>query len=201
MMKTEIFKSHSDFLGREDKNLNGVSAEFAESHPDFEEDNKSNKGCWNCSRCSRCSDCYRCSDCSGCSRCSDCYRCSDCSGCSRCSDCYRCSDCSRCSGKQGSKDILAIPKVEKLNQKVSIATDGDNSLEMGNWHTCDTTHCWAGWIVHLAGSEGYKLAETTSNEFAAMMIFKESNGKPISPVNFYLGNEEAKAKIDELAKV
>jgi len=72
---------------------------------------------------------------------------------------------------------------------------------MGNWHTCDTTHCWAGWIVHLAGSEGYKLAETTSNEFAAMMIFKESNGKPISPVNFYLGNEEAKAKIDELAKV
>ena len=90
--------------------------------------------------------------------------------------------------------------MENLNQKVSSATDDDKSLEMETWHTCNTTHCWAGWIIHLAGDEGYKLAETTSDEFAAMMIFKESNGKSISPVNFYLSNEEAKTKIDELAK-
>jgi hypothetical protein len=72
---------------------------------------------------------------------------------------------------------------------------------MADWHTCDTTHCWAGWIVHLAGKEGYELADKTSNEFAGMMIYKESNGESISPVNFCLPNDEAKAKIDALASV
>ena len=99
------------------------------------------------------------------------------------------------------KDNLHIPKIENLNQKVSDATNEDESLKMSDWHTCNTTHCWAGWIVHLAGEAGYELARKTSDEFAGMMIYKESNGESISPVNFYLGNKEAKAKIDELANI
>jgi hypothetical protein len=31
-MKTEIFKSYNEFLNREDKSVNGVSAEFAKEH-------------------------------------------------------------------------------------------------------------------------------------------------------------------------
>jgi len=70
---------------------------------------------------------------------------------------------------------------------------------MNTWHTCDTTHCWAGWIVNLSGVDGKKLEQSTSTEFAAMQIFKESNGYAISPVNFYLSNSEAMEKIKEFA--
>src|ERR1035438_6013478 len=80
-MKTEIFKNKFAFLQREDKEVNGVSEEFAQAHPDYEKKNKTNDGCWNCS------GCFDCSDCSGCSRCSRCSRCSDCSG---CFDCFGC---------------------------------------------------------------------------------------------------------------
>ena len=72
-MKTEIFKTIEDFLKREDKDVNGVSEEFAKENPDYEKKNETNKACWNCSRCSDCSDC--CSDCYGCYGCYGCYRC------------------------------------------------------------------------------------------------------------------------------
>ena len=35
-MKTEIFETFSNFLNRKDKDLNGVSPQFAKEHPDFE---------------------------------------------------------------------------------------------------------------------------------------------------------------------
>ena len=50
-MTTEIFETYEDFLKREDKKVNGVSAAFAENNPNWEEDNKTNIGCWNCSDC------------------------------------------------------------------------------------------------------------------------------------------------------
>jgi hypothetical protein len=31
---------------------------------------------------------------------------------------------------------------------------------MATWHRCATTHCIAGWAVHLAGPEGYKLEKS-----------------------------------------
>ncbi len=70
---------------------------------------------------------------------------------------------------------------------------------MNNWHACDTTHCWAGWIVHIAGDDGKALEDKTSTPFAAMMIYKKSNGKSINPAWFYLSNEEAMEKIKEVA--
>lgn len=56
---TTIFKNYSEFLSRADKNVNGVSQEFADENPEFEKENETNKSCWNCSGCS---DCSRCSD-------------------------------------------------------------------------------------------------------------------------------------------
>jgi len=83
---------------------------------------------------------------------------------------------------------------------VLAAINGDDALEMGEWHTCSTTHCWAGWITTLAGDKGKTLEDKTSTLFAAMMIYKESNnGDLISPCNFFLSNEKAKEKITELA--
>jgi hypothetical protein len=70
---------------------------------------------------------------------------------------------------------------------------------MGDWHTCETTHCRAGWVVHLAGEAGYALERQTSALFAAMRIYKAS-GYSISPVRFFDTNEKAMEDIRRLAE-
>ena len=59
-MKTKIYKSYEDFMKREDKNINGVSEDFAAKYPDFETQNQSRKGCWNCYKCELCYFCESC---------------------------------------------------------------------------------------------------------------------------------------------
>ena len=71
---------------------------------------------------------------------------------------------------------------------------------MDVWHTCDTTHCRAGWITTLAGPAGKALEEATSTEFAAMQIYKASSPIRVSPVRFYETNEVAMADILRCAK-
>ena len=68
------------------------------------------------------------------------------------------------------------------------------------WHTCETTHCRAGWVVHLAGEAGYELERRTSALFAAQQIYKAS-GYEISPVRFFDSNEDAMADMKKLAEV
>ena len=65
---TKIFKSYSEFINREDADINGVTEHFAINNPEWEKQNETNKGCWCC---------YGCSGCSGCSDCSVCYGCYD----------------------------------------------------------------------------------------------------------------------------
>jgi hypothetical protein len=72
---------------------------------------------------------------------------------------------------------------------------------MSDWHTCDTTHCRAGWVVHLAGKEGYELEKRTSAQFAAMQIYwKSSPNIPVSPVRFFEKDEQAMADIVRCAE-
>ena len=70
---------------------------------------------------------------------------------------------------------------------------------MGSWHTCETTHCRAGWTVHLAGEAGYALEKRFNTELAAMMIYRES-GSPINPYRFYDSNEAALEDMRKLAE-
>jgi len=70
---------------------------------------------------------------------------------------------------------------------------------MGHWHTCETTHCRAGWVVHLAGAAGYALEKFHNVELAAMLIYRES-GYHINPAKFYQSNEEALADMKALAE-
>ena len=70
---------------------------------------------------------------------------------------------------------------------------------MDDWHACETTHCRAGWVVHLAGKAGYALEEKTSCLFAAMQIYKAS-GYKISPCRFFDSNEEAIEDMKKLAE-
>lgn len=164
----------------------------------------------NCAECINCSDCSECSCCSGCSYCSHCSECSDCSECSRCSDCSYCSHCSGCSGLEAVEDKKeekaleirnTIPVVANLHQRIYEAASAPGALEMGTWHTCDKTHCRAGWTVTLAGEAGRKLESFFNTELAAMMIYDAScPGFKINPARFFDDNDVALADMKKLAE-
>jgi hypothetical protein len=93
-----------------------------------------------------------------------------------------------------------IPKIENINQQVyAAATAKSTSLQMNTWHTCDTSHCRAGWVVHLAGEPGYALERFFNTALAAQLIYRES-GAPINPGRFYDTNEEALADMKRAAE-
>jgi hypothetical protein len=93
------------------------------------------------------------------------------------------------------------PVIENVHQKVFEAASQPDALNMGDWHTCDTTHCRAGWVVHLAGEAGKKLERQTSTLFAAMQIYKVSSDIPVSPTRFYEKNEVALADMKRCAEM
>jgi len=96
---------------------------------------------------------------------------------------------------------MKIPIVHNIHKKILEAVSVSGALNMGEWHVCDTTHCWAGWAVYLAGAAGKRLEEQTSTLFAAMQIFKKS--APNIEVHipyFFETNEQALLKIKACAE-
>jgi hypothetical protein len=71
---------------------------------------------------------------------------------------------------------------------------------MCRWHTCENTHCRAGWIVTLAGKEGKALESFFNTELAAMLIYEASTGRKIHPARFYDDNDKALADMKRLAE-
>lgn len=94
---------------------------------------------------------------------------------------------------------MVIPTIENIHQRVYATASQPGALNMDNWHSCDTTHCRAGWVVHLAGKQGYALEKKTSALFAAMQIYKAS-GSPINPVRFFDSNKQAMADMKKCAE-
>ena len=93
-----------------------------------------------------------------------------------------------------------VPSIENIHKAVYAAvTAPTHKLEMGNWHRCDTTHCRAGWVVHLAGPAGYALERFHNTELAAMLIYRES-GYYINPARFYDSNQAALDDMKKLAE-
>lgn len=82
-----------------------------------------------------------------------------------------------------------------------FAVNHANALDMSTWHTCDTTHCRAGWVVKLAGEDGAKLEDKTSTLFAAMQIYHASSKIRVSPPRFYEDNKVAMADIVKCAEL
>ena len=82
-----------------------------------------------------------------------------------------------------------VPVIEQLDRKILDAvTNGGGSLEMGSWHRCDTTHCRAGWAIHLAGKPGYDLEHKYGSQHAGRMLYIASTGR--AP-HFFATNERA----------
>ena len=98
------------------------------------------------------------------------------------------------------KAAMDIPSIPNIHNTVLTATKLPNALNMSDWHTCETTHCRAGWVVHLAGAPGKVLEDKTSTLFAAMQIYKASSPIRVSPVRFFDSNEKAMADIERCAK-
>lgn len=73
---------------------------------------------------------------------------------------------------------------------------------MSTWHSCGTTHCRAGWAVHLAGEPGYALERFHGSALAAQLIYRESDpANPVSPVRFFENNDQALADMKRLAEI
>ncbi len=156
------------------------------------------RSCRSCSYCSSCSSCRYCSDCSYCSYCSDC---SYCRSCSYCSDCSSCRSCSSCSSKKGDFKSPVIPVIKSIHQEVYKAVSKPNALEMGDWHTCDTTHCRAGWVVALAGEEGKALEKYHGTCLAAQLIYRKSSSIKVSLLRFFDTADEAMADMKKMAEL
>ncbi|MEE9510315.1 MAG: hypothetical protein V3V81_07455 [Candidatus Bathyarchaeia archaeon] len=72
---------------------------------------------------------------------------------------------------------------------------------MDSWHTCDTTHCRAGWVVTLAGEEGKALEKYFDTCLAAQLIYRESSIIEVSLIRFFDTDEEAMADMKRMAEL
>lgn len=94
-----------------------------------------------------------------------------------------------------------VPMVTDLHIKILAAIEAGGGLEMMEWHTCETTHCRAGWAIHLAGEEGYKLEGKVGGTTAGALIHLKScpwlDGVP----DFYATNEAALFDIRRCAEI
>lgn len=96
----------------------------------------------------------------------------------------------------GQPPIPIIPGIDKrVFEAINI---GELNLRMSDWHTCNTTHCRAGMVVHLAGEDGYALERFHNTALAAQLIYRES-GSPINPCRFYDSDADALADMKKRA--
>ena len=94
-----------------------------------------------------------------------------------------------------------LAAVSKDGYKLEMLKGWHEDEEIVNGAHCGTTHCRAGFVVFLAGKEGYELEQATSTEFAAKQIYKSSSNIPVSPVRFFEPNEVAMADIKRCAEL
>ena len=55
-----------------------------------------------------------------------------------------------------------------LEQIAEIVIENPNKLEMSSWHTCETTHCLAGWACHL-NNTAKELEKTHGTQIAGLL--------------------------------
>ncbi len=107
-----------------------------------------------------------------------------------------------CDADLGEDRLSNVPVIESVHAKILSSIKAGGKLEMGAWHTCETTHCRAGWVVTLAGEAGKKLEEQYGTPAAAALIECKSEPRLEWKVpNYYASNDAALEQIRELAGV
>ena len=94
---------------------------------------------------------------------------------------------------------IDIPIIDNIDAAILSAIRQDGcSLDMGEWHKCETTHCRAGWAIHLAGERGRALEEKTTPYLAGRLIYEASRPGVPCP-DFFASTEDAMADIEKCA--
>ena len=83
---------------------------------------------------------------------------------------------------------VALDSDYRLRQVAAVATASQDGLYMDSWHTCSTTHCIAGWAIHLAGEPGRLLEEMHGPELAGRMLLGHE-----AALHFHDSDEDARA--------
>ena len=95
-----------------------------------------------------------------------------------------------------------IPKLENIHRTLLAAITKEGCrLDMKRWHTCETTHCRAGWIIAMAGDKGKELEEHIGTPAAAFRIYLESDPTMGRMPNWYASDEQALAEIKRNAEL
>lgn len=98
-------------------------------------------------------------------------------------------------------DLRDCPvKIKNIHSAVYAAASKPDALNMSEWHTCDTTHCRAGWVVALAGEGGRALEWAYGTPAAAALIYMASDPTLERVPDFYCGNSEALDDMRRLAE-
>ncbi|MBX3629341.1 MAG: pentapeptide repeat-containing protein [Nitrosomonas sp.] len=86
-----------------------------------------------------------------------------------------------------------LPLIISIDNLFSFVDDqirAGGNLDMGDWHTCETTHCIAGWVTTLAGDAGRVAENLLGTNAAAALIINQSCPYLEGKVpNFYVTNE------------
>ena len=91
-------------------------------------------------------------------------------------------------------------KVPQLHTKILAAIEAGGHLEMGSWHTCETTHCRAGWAINLAGNVGRYMESQYGPALAGALITMASCPWLEKVPDFYANNADALADIKACAE-
>jgi hypothetical protein len=98
-------------------------------------------------------------------------------------------------------DLRDFPvKVENIHQRVFEAASAPKALNMETWHSCETTHCRAGWVTTLAGDGGRVLEWMMGPAAAAALIYQASDPTLEKVPDFYCDNATALADMKRLAE-
>ena len=76
---------------------------------------------------------------------------------------------------------------QRIAAVAQVALSDDGALNMGDWHTCETTHCIAGWAVHQAGNAGYLLEQIMGPHGAGAVLLGDDAAK-----HFYDTSDQAR---------
>ena len=96
-------------------------------------------------------------------------------------------------------NLSGAPVIESIHQKVFGAASSPGALDMRDWHTCETTHCRAGWVVALAGEAGKELEARVGTQCAAALIYMTSDPSLEKIPDFFATNENALEDMKRLA--
>jgi hypothetical protein len=64
---------------------------------------------------------------------------------------------------------IAADAPQRLRAAAAAALQ-EGALEMRAWHTCETTHCLGGWLIHQAGDMGRLLETAVGPSMAGLML-------------------------------